>query len=71
MKCSNCGAPITGSKCEYCGADNEIIIPFGGKQIKCYISDVTVHVDGYSVRDVDGIIHRRETKQYEFKVLSV
>lgn len=71
MRCNNCGAPIEGSKCEYCGADNGIIIPFGGKQIKCYISEVTVHTYGYCGRDLDGVIHDNRVNKYEFKVVSV
>lgn len=46
-------------------------VPFDGKSIKCYISDVVIHSYGDYTRDIDGIIHREEIKQYEFKVLSV
>ena len=27
--CPNCGAPITGMKCEYCGIDFEAIVKMG------------------------------------------
>ena len=33
--CPNCGAPISGDRCEYCGAS------FGRKSGPCFVWDVT------------------------------
>lgn len=50
MRCRNCGAPMRGNTCEYCGTDGYsktekdygqyITIPIDGKEIRCYIGGI-------------------------------
>ena len=77
-KCKNCGAPITGDRCEYCGCksvnENEghITIPFNGENIDCYIDHVGIEeIVGESGRNLDGEILRPKTKRlYTFTLVS-
>lgn len=72
--CVNCGAPLTGHKCQYCGTeykDHGVVASFkendwdgtltvGGKEYKVYLGSMEKHaLDGAgTVRLPNGTIHR-------------
>ena len=71
--CINCGAPITGTKCQYCGteysgkavaanfSDNDYtgVLSVGGNEYKVYISRVETNtiVGENAGRTLDGKVH--------------
>lgn len=67
--CINCGAPLTGSRCDYCGteySENDSlhieldqdaytgVLSYGGKQYNVYLSELEFENDGYVGRDMLG-----------------
>ena len=83
--CVNCGAPLTGNKCEYCGTEygdapfkadfphqnyyGEITI--NGKTFRCYISDIKFHniLLEHSARDIYGNITRNNVVKREITLI--
>ncbi len=74
--CKNCGAPLHGSKCEYCGTEYsnrtiagnipEIgdmgILKVGDEEIKVYIGSIDSR-DLEAWRDAAGVLHRGTPKR--------
>lgn len=69
MTCNNCGAPLKGQTCEYCGCNVGVnynvlehkynITLWGGETIECYMSEVEVkEIDSGAYRDANGFLHR-------------
>lgn len=67
--CVNCGAPLRGQKCDYCGTeygengdvrvsfdDSTGIVKVGGQEYKCYVSQMEIHplVSANAGRDMSG-----------------
>lgn len=75
IKCINCGAPLHGDTCEYCGShyenkkfscdieDYQGTIVIGGNSYNVYVGEVDTYlVGGESYRNADGIIMRESPK---------
>ena len=75
--CINCGAPLQGNQCEYCGTKYNLGAVFAefqntdymgtfkvdGEEIKVYISSMESRaIGGEPRRDSDGILHRDKPK---------
>ncbi len=71
--CVNCGAPLTGHKCQYCGTeykDHGVVATFGkqdwtgtltvgGKEFEVYLGGMEQHtIDGDAYRDETDRLHR-------------
>ena len=77
--CINCGAPLHGRKCDYCGTeysddggicaifgDNDMTgeVIIGEKRYHCYLSCVDIqYVGGEAARSIDGTLHRYPGRQ--------
>lgn len=73
--CVNCGAPLTGNKCQYCGTeykDHGVVANFtnndwtgtltvGGKEYKVYLGSMEQHaIDSSDTgRTMDGKVYRQ------------
>lgn len=78
QKCINCGAPLHGCQCEYCGTvySNEPFsgsvndsytgtITVNGETIRCYISEIEhTYVGDNFYRTIDGKLKRDTFKKY-------
>lgn len=69
--CLQCGAPIHGSKCEYCGTEyafnteNHIEATIYGHKVKGYVGDVNVERVVYGAgRNPDGSINKGIIKKF-------
>ena len=69
QNCLNCGAPLVGDVCKYCGtsyADNpkDVFLVVYGEKIPCYVSDIEfVDVGGDCLgRDIRGRLIREPSK---------
>lgn len=85
IKCINCGAPLNGNVCEYCGTqyeDNKIsceigdyqgIITIGDNSYNVYIGDVSMCLVGSdSYRDADGnLIRKVGTLKHKFTLIEM
>lgn len=85
--CINCGAPLHGNKCEYCGTEynnrtitgnipkigNMCILKVGNEEIKVYIESIEVNERNIEAyRDGIGIIHvSGTTSQRKFTLIEV
>ena len=76
--CVNCGAPITGHKCQYCGteyngngvaanfseSDYTGVLTIGGKEYQVYLGCMEANLlcGANTGRDMHGRLHRGEIK---------
>lgn len=84
--CKNCGAPLHGNKCEYCGTEynnREITgnipkigdmgtLKVGDEEIKVYIGSIKTNGgDVESWRDAEGMLHRTASPKRKFTLIEV
>jgi predicted RNA-binding protein with PUA domain len=84
--CKNCGAPLHGNKCEYCGteySDRTItgniprigdigILKVGDEEIKVYIGAIETNGgDAESWRDAEGMLHRTVNSKRKFTLIEI
>lgn len=87
MNCVNCGAPLHGEKCGYCGTeykDGRVratfgdddwigLISVGGKEYRCYLSKVEIEgIMTDAGRTLDGKFRRGDMVQkHKFTLIEI
>lgn len=87
IKCVNCGAPLEGNKCPYCGSiysskgfsatfsknDYTGVLWVGGKEYKCYIGEVRAETFCLNAgRGMDGAFYRTDPiVKHKFTLIEV
>lgn len=83
--CVNCGAPLSGSKCQYCGTEyngSTVYADFseddwtgtlsvGGKEYPVYISEINVDFDAIEGRRMDGTLLDLGLRIHKFTLIEL